>query len=240
MIAVEIGQVEKLASSTEVEESLKDWGLIEQLPQEVNGFTRVPGTGIKGQILNIMAYVNEEKHCRLDITYTTETFDYVPVKTIGLHTFRDERFFARDRERFGEMLLKHLPEILKDMLREDNHEYGFEAESLGFEKWDFWRTLPEKIGSFERFIDPEHPLVYLNGSTIFLDYTDFEHGHQIYFSYNSFRNDVFAEMKQHYLPLTTELYDVPLNVVDSKKLAHLEKLIEKHLRNTMQELSKED
>ena len=187
-----------MASITEVEEGLKDWALLKQLPQNLEGFNLVEGSGIKGQILNIAAYVNDEKHCRLDITYTTETFDYVPVKTIGLHTFRDERYFCRDREKFGEMLQQHLQQIL---------------------------------------VTPEHPLEYLNGSTIFLDYTDFENGNQIYFSYNAFRNDVFAEMKQHYLPLTTNLYDVPSNIPDAKKLLHLETLLKKHLETTLKELS---
>lgn len=229
-----------MASITEVEEALKDWEFLKQLPEELNGFTLVPGTGIKGQILNIAAYVNEAKHCRLDITYTTETFDYVPVKTVGLHTFRDERYFSRDRDKFAAMLNEHLPRILSEMLREAVHKDSFEAEAIGFSKWEYWRSLPSKIGSYELFINPEHPLEYLNGSTIFLDYTDFEHGNQLYFFYNAFRNDVFAEMKQHHLPLTTELFDVPLNIDDSKKLAHLEKLLEKNLENTLKELSSKD
>lgn len=229
-----------MASITEIEEGLKDWELLKELPQELCGFRLIPGTGIKGQILNIAAYVNDEKHCRLDLTYTTETFDYVPVQTIGLHIFRDERYFSRDRERFGEMLQQHLPSILETMLREGQYEESYEAMALGFPQWEYWRSLPEKIGSYERFITPENPLVYLNGSTIFLDYTDFEHGNQLYFSYNSFRNDIFAEMKQHYQPFTTELFDVPSAIADEKKLAHLEKLLSKNLESTLKELSIKD
>lgn len=225
-----------MASITEVEEGLKDWALLKQLPQNLEGFNLVEGSGIKGQILNIAAYVNDEKHCRLDITYTRETFDYVPVKTIGLHTFRDERYFCRDREKFGEMLQQHLQQILVDMKRETEYKESYEAEALGFADWQYWRSLPKRIGGYELFITPEHPLEYLNGSTIFLDYTDFENGNQIYFSYNAFRNDVFAEMKQHYLPLTTNLYDVPSNIPDAKKLLHLEALLKKHLETTLKEL----
>lgn len=229
-----------MASIHEIEEGLKDWVLLKQLPQELCGFKLVPGTGIKGQILNIAAYVNDEKHCRLDLTYTTETFDYVPVQTIGLHVFRDERYFSRDRERFGHMLQEQLSNILKTMLREGTHVDSYEAMALGFSQWEYWRELPKRIDSYELFITPDNPLVYLNGSTIFLDYTDFEHGNQLYFFYNAFRNEVFAEMKQHNLPLTTEIFDVPLNIDDSKKLAHLEKLIEKHLVETLESLSSKD
>ena len=229
-----------MASITEEEEGLKGWTLLKQLPRELEGFTLVAGSGIQGQILNIAAYVNAEKHCRLDITYTTETFDYVPVKTIGLHTFRDERYFCRDREKFGEMLQQHLQKILVDMKRETEHKESYEAEALGFSDWEYWRSLPKRIGDYELFITPEHPLEYLNGSTIFLDYTDFVHGNQIYFSYNAFRNDVFAEMKQHYLPLTSNLYDVPNNIPDAKKLKHLEALLKKHLECTLGELAAKD
>lgn len=208
-----------MASITEIEEGLKEWGFLKELPQTLEGFTLVDGSGIKGQILNIAAYVNNEKHCRLDITYTTETFDYVPVKTVGLHSFRDERYFCRDREKFGEMLHQHLQQILADMKREAEYRESYEAVGLGFADWKYWHNLPKRIGSYELFITPEHPLEYLNGSTIFLDYTDFEHGNQIYFFYNAFRNDVFAEMKQHYLPLTTNLYDVPGSIPDEKKVS---------------------
>ena len=82
----------------EIEAGLKDWDFVRNLPAAIGDYTLVPGSGIDGQILNIAAYVHEASHCRLDLTYTKETFDYVPVKTVGLHTFRDVRFFCRDRE----------------------------------------------------------------------------------------------------------------------------------------------
>ena len=75
----------------EIEAGLKDWDFVRNLPAAIGDYTLVPGSGIDGQILNIAAYVHEASHCRLDLTYTKETFDYVPVKTVGLHTFRDAR-----------------------------------------------------------------------------------------------------------------------------------------------------
>ena len=65
---------------TEIEEGLKDWTFLEQLPKEISGFKLKEGTGINGNILNIASYVNDEIHCSLDLIYTGETFDYVVVK----------------------------------------------------------------------------------------------------------------------------------------------------------------
>ena len=101
------------ASITEIAAEIENWDLLQKLPKQIGDFILCPGSGIKGQILNIAAYINEKTHCRLDLTYTSETFDYVPVKTVGLHTFRDERYFARDREHFAKMLLQHLDDIIK-------------------------------------------------------------------------------------------------------------------------------
>lgn len=225
-------------SIKEIEASLKDWDLLPKLPQSVGGYRLEQGTGISGQILNIAAYVNEAAHCRLDIIYTSETFDYVPVKTVGLHTFRDERYFCRERDKFAQILLEHLPLLINSIDRTDSDGLGYEAAGLGFERWDYWRGLPQKIDGYERFIDPDKPLRYINGSLIFLDYTDFERGNQIYFAYNIFRNELFAEMKQGHLPLTTELFDVPASVPDERKLKALADLMETHLRDAMRRLEK--
>lgn len=222
----------------EIAAELKDWELLAQLPQEIEGFTLQPGTGIKGQILNIAAYVNEAMHCRLDITYTSETFDYVPVKTVGLHTFRDERYFCRDRERFGQMLLAQLPELIRNVDRKMLHKMPFEAAEVGFEKWEFWRSLPRELEGYELFITPDNPLPYINGSFIFLDYTDFVGGNQIYFSYNIFRDELFAEMRSHNLPLTTESFDVKANVPAGGKLAALEQHLRERLQETLVSLKK--
>lgn len=222
----------------EIEAGLKDWEFLRKLPQQIGEFKLVGGTGISGQILNIAAYVHEPSHCRLDLTYTTETFDYVPVKTVGLHTFRDVRFFCRDREHFAEQMLQKLPEILGSIDKKSAHKMPFEAKDLGFEQWEYAKSLPRLIEGYELFITPDNPLPYINGSIIFLDYTDFAAGNQIYFSYNIFRNELFAEMRKHNLPLTTEAFDVKSNVPDAQKLAALEVHLKQKLQSTLASLKK--
>lgn len=216
---------------TEIEADLQGWELLKQLPQEIEGFKLQAGTGISGQILNIASYINEEKHCRLDLIYTGETFDYVLVKSIGLHTFRDDRFFSREQERFGEMVLRKLPDILKEMSNGLGKSLGYEAKAMGFEKWSFWKKLPQKLGNFELFITPDKPMEYINGSWIILDYSDFTRGNQIMFLYNGFRNELFAEMKKEYLPLTTDEFN-------AGNLESLSLLIDQKIEFTLKELEK--
>lgn len=242
-------------SIKEIEAQLADWDFLTQLPQQVGSFRLEAGTGIKGQILNIAAYVDQEHHRRLDLTYTGETFDYVPVKTIGLHSFRDERYFSRDREYFAKLVLEGLERMLADIDSEQPQKMPFEAKALGFENWDYWRQLPKRIDEYELYITPDKPVAYINGSYIFLDYSDFTNGNQLFFFYNVFRNEIFAEKKVGYLPLTTSDFDVKdlqlpkkgakkLPVApaykkkDQDKLAYLAQLLEENLVRTLESISK--
>lgn len=81
-------------SIEEIREALDGWEFLKKLPEEINGFTLHQDRTIDGQVLNIASYRNDAVRCRLDITYTSETFDYVPVKIAGLHQYRDIRYFS--------------------------------------------------------------------------------------------------------------------------------------------------
>lgn len=70
-------------SIEEIREALDGWEFLKELPEEINGFTLHQDRTIDGQVLNIASYSNDAVRCRLDITYTSETFDYVPVKLPG-------------------------------------------------------------------------------------------------------------------------------------------------------------
>lgn len=218
-------------SITEIEAGLAQWKFLQQLPSEIAGFKLRLGGGIEGQILHIASYINEIMHCQLDLTYTAETFDYVPVKKVGLHIFRDDRFFCRDRDKFAAQMLKHLPEIIADIDRNHRHGMGYETQVQNFAEWEDWKALPAKIGNFELFITPDNPVAYINGSILFLDYTDFANGNQLYFLYNTFRNELFAEMKKQYLPLTTEEFD-------ARSLDELTMLLQAKLESTLTNLEK--
>jgi hypothetical protein len=83
----------------ELQEQLETWEFIKTLPQEVGPFKLLPGGERYGQHeLLLFAYGNEQLHRRLNLIYTKETDDFVPVKEIGLNQFRDIRYFSRTRE----------------------------------------------------------------------------------------------------------------------------------------------
>ncbi len=216
----------------EIEANLQYWDFLKYLPRNINGFNLVKGAGIKGRILNIAAYVNEPMHSRVDLIYMAETDDYVPVKTIGLHNFYDERFFCRDRKKFANMMLQYLPNIIGDVDRNQKHPLSYEMMGIDFSGWKYWTKFPKKIEEYELFLTPDNPVKYINGSVLFLDYTDFNHGNQIVFMYNTFRDELFAELKKNHIPLTTERFD-------ARNLSDLEKLMDTQLEATLRELSKQ-
>ncbi|MBR5589606.1 MAG: hypothetical protein IKW41_05580, partial [Phascolarctobacterium sp.] len=211
---------------TEIEAELQEWEFLKQLPKELEGFTLREGTGIKGNILNIASYVDEANHACVDLIYTGETFDYVIVKNLGLHTFRDDRFFTRDKDKFAEVVLNKLPALLQEMGKSKVKHMGYESEVMGFNEWEDWKTLPKQIGNFELYITPDNPLEYINGSWVILDYSDFVNGNQLMFLYNSFRNELFAEMTKGNLPLTTEEFN-------ANSLEALSALIREKLEKTL-------
>ncbi len=216
---------------TEIEAELQEWEFLKQLPKQIEGFTLREGTGIKGNILNIASYVDEANHSCIDLIYTGETFDYVIVKNLGLHTFRDDRFFTRDKDKFAEVVLAKLSSLLQDIGKSRAKTMGYESEVMGFKDWDYWKTLPKQIGNFELYITPDCPLEYINGSWVILDYSDFTNGNQLMFLYNSFRNELFAETKKGYLPLTTEEFN-------ANSLDGLSALIGEKLEKTLTDLEK--
>ncbi|MCC8158105.1 MAG: hypothetical protein LIO50_02615 [Phascolarctobacterium sp.] len=216
---------------TEIEAQLNEWEFLKELPPEIDGFKLTMGQGIDGQILTIASYGNEAMHSKLDLVYTSETFDYVPVKTIGMHTFRDIRYFCRDRDKFAKLMQENLPELLADIDREKKHRMGTLVEETGLASWEYAARLPQKVGGFELFIAPDNPIDYINGSTLFIDYSDFEHGNQLVFFYNTFRDEFFAETKKGFMTGITHEFDC-------RNLEALEKLLDENLEAALQKLGK--
>lgn len=203
-------------SIKDIEAGLSEWEFLKQLPQELEGFTLKPSSGIVGKVLNLASYVNEAKHVTLELTYTEETFDYVPVRNIGLHSFRDIRYFYRNREDFAAALMAQdakgdtaLAKLLRSINREPGSFTDWEYDKLETEKWEYGMNLPKRIGDYELYITPDNPVEFITGSVIFLDYTDFKRGNQLYFVYNGYRNEIYAGEKVNFKPQTTSLFTVP-------------------------------
>ena len=87
---------------TEIQEEVRQWDLILDLPDQIGAFTKKLTDYIDGQVLYICRYEAPELRATLDITYTTETFDYILVRTMGMNTYRDIRFIYKERDIFAQ------------------------------------------------------------------------------------------------------------------------------------------
>lgn len=214
--------------------------LLQKLPRELLGFTfqqgnllqsdEFSGKECKGNEFILCSYVNQKLRRRLDFIYTKETFDYMPVKQVGLHRFRQLRYITRNKEEFAMLI----PQILSRLLAELQPDFQCSAYPMlakkGIPQWTFPATLPDKIGPFEKFITPEHPLDFINNSTIFLDYVDFTGGNELVFLYNRARNEFFAETKKAFFPNT-------IHDFDALDLPELERLLTKKLEPYLLQLA---
>lgn len=208
---------------------------LQRLPQELRGFTLregalTQGNTFEGNEFVLCSYINSTLHRRLDFMYTKETFDYMPVKQVGLHRFRQLRYITRNREEFAALIPRILPRLLEE-LQPDFQCRGYPMlEKKGIPQWDFPASLPDKIGPFEKFIIPQQPLEFINNSTIFLDYVDFERGNELVFLYNRARNEFFAENKKAFFPNT-------IHDFDASDLQELERLLIKKLEPYLLQLA---
>lgn len=208
----------------EIKEQIKDWEYLNDLPEKIGKFTLDRNNEIDGLVLNLASYRHDATKCRLDLIYTSETFDYLPVKKFGLQQFRDIRYIFRSRDKFEESMRDRLEELLDEIDLEVQHDLGFIVNEAGIQKWEYSEKLPKKVGRFELYVKPSHAMEYINGSVILIDYSDFATGDQLLVLYNRFRDEYFAETKQELKPGNTAAFD-------AKNLQDLEKLLDEKLES---------
>ena len=78
-----------------------NWEFLQKLPRELHGFTFKEGGSQFRHEYMLAAYENVPARRRLELVYTDETFDYVPVRQVGLQRYRDFRYITRDKESPG-------------------------------------------------------------------------------------------------------------------------------------------
>ena len=210
-------------------ERRSSWFFLQNLPKELFEFTMQEGGQLNRNEFTLASYVNDGWHRRLELIYTKETFDYVPVRQVGLHRYRDLRYIKRDKDVFAKNITQVLPRLLEEITPDYLPRSGHMLKSKGILDWNFPDTLPEKIGSFVKFIGPRHPLDFINNSTVILDYVDFAGGNELVFLYNRVRNEFFAENKKAFIPNT-------IHDFDALKLETLESLIKEKLESYLLKL----
>ena len=199
-----------------------DWEFLQKLPKELHGFTFKEGGQLNGHEFVLGSYVNEAVRRRLELIYTKETFDYVPVRQVGLLRYRDFRYITRDKDVFAEWITGAIDRLVEETTPTYIPRSGHLLKDKGILDWHFPDTLPERVGSFVKFIGPQYPLDFINNATVILDYADFDAGNELVVMFNRVRNEFYAENKIHMIPNT-------MHEFDAKKLEDLEVLLTERL-----------
>ena len=213
-------------SITEIQEETKTWDFIDQLPEQVGQFTKKQVGTIDGQILTICRYEAPALRASLDITYSSETFDYILVHTMGMNSYRDIRFIYKEKDIFAQKVKSYLPGILDAMEHPTKVNLGEMVDEKGILTWNYGNNLPEKIGPFELYIKPANAIEHINGSIIMIDYSNFVRKDQLIIMYNRLRDEFFGEVK------INSVFHASMDF-DSKNLKQLEQKLKEHLEPTL-------
>ena len=205
-----------------IKERRPHWEFLQKLPRELHGFTFKEGGSLHRHEYLLGAYVNEAARRRLELIYTKETFDYVPIRQVGLLRYRDFRYITRDKDLFAEWITGAIDRLVEETTPTYIPRSKRLLKMKGILDWHFPDTLPDRIGNFVKFIGPQHPLEFINDTTVILDYVDFDACNELMFLYNRARNEFYAENKQHMFPNT-------MHEFDAKKLTDLEELLAENL-----------
>ena len=221
------------ASIDEIGKEVKEWNFIKELPAEIGSFQKTePGT-VEGKVLTICSYYDSAINAGADIIYTSETFDYILVRKIGMNVYRDVRYIYKEKDEFAKKVNGALPKILAETADPTLVNLGEMVAEHKILTWEYGNSLPTTMGRFSLFIKPANAIDYLNGSIIMLDYSDFEHQDQFVIYYNRFRNEFFGEVKIGGVFHATKTFD-------SKSLGTLEKKLVGKLAPTLEKISKTD
>ena len=212
-----------------IKERRPHWEFLQKLPKELHGFIFEEGGKVNGHELVLGSYVNEPARRRLELIYTDETFDYVPVRQVGLLRYRDFRYITRDKDLFAEWIAGAIDRLVEETTPTYIPRSGHLLKDKGILDWHFPDSLPERVGNFVKFIGPQYPLDFLNNATVILDYSDFDAGNELMFMFNRARNEYYAENKKRWIPNT-------MHEFDAKNLEDLEALLAERLEPYLQEL----
>ena len=217
-------------SLEEIAQETKDWDFIKNLPDHIGPFTKSVSGTITGKILQICTYSSAALRAKVDLIFTSETFDYILVRTIGINVYRDINYIYKEKDIFATKVGAKLPEILHTIEHPEEVNLGEMVANKKILTWQYGNNLPEQLDSFQLYIKPSHSIEYLNGSIILIDYTDFAKNDQFVVYYNRLRNQFFGELKIAGVFHATKDFD-------STNLTQLQAKLEKHLKITLQEIS---
>ena len=212
-----------------VEQETADWKYMAELPKELHGFHLEQRMYAEGDVYELFAYVNEERHRKAAAYFHEETKEYKVRVNIGLVEFCKIEYITGSFNTFEELLRKQFESLLMGMARFDEKSIGSIVRSRHIMEWDYGKDLPKELEGFELFISPSEPVEITNGSYILIDYSDFSLESNFIIYYNMFRDEFFGEARIRNIP------DVNY-VFDSKELDELSEKLRQHLIPRLKEV----
>lgn len=214
----------------EIVQQAQAWDFLHNLPAVLGQFQKKDEATIEGQLVHLCCYEAPKLKAKVDLLYTTETFDYILVRSLGMNIYRDISLIYRDKDDFATMVEKNLPHILHTMEHPEEVNLGEMVKNKAILTWTYGNNLPATIGPFQLYIRPEKAIEHINGSIILVDYTDFARQDQFVLYYNRLRNEFFAETKIAGVFHATRDFD-------ATTLPSLEKKLTEHLETTLTAIS---
>ncbi len=201
----------------EVRARIEAWDYFSELPQELEGFTLTINKDIVDGIYRLFTYRDDAVHRSFFIVYQASLGEFHVQESIGLHLFCQIEYITGDLTELKKMLIDGMRNSLQKLRRFPNEELGCIFRDKGILTWDYIPKLPEKVLGFDLFIRPTEAIRIINGSFLFLDYTDFRTERNLVLYYNIYRDEFFGELRIRKMPrLITEFDSCDIKELTAK------------------------
>lgn len=206
-------------------QNLSNLPYLKTLPQTIKSFELTVALSESADEFLLAYYYHQELFIQIKIAYSFTTKDFLIKEKIGLNEFVNMKYISPNQELFIDTLRDNLDKIIRSYQELNTNVI---LEQKGIFAWQ--HNLPAHIDSFRLIINPTRPIPYLNGSSILIDYTDFELNSQLIIYYNEFRDEFFADIR-HKNELKT------CNIFNCTKLEELQEILKEKLTSTLQDLT---
>ena len=177
----------------------------ETLPKEILDFELKKNFAEVEDKFFYCAYEDEKNHRSAAFYFHDETAEYKVRVKIGLNEFCLTKFFTSDFEKFCGLIQANLADTIKNLSAEENLNPLLQEKN--FAAWEYGKNLPKNLEGFELFISPKNPVQFTNGSTIIINYSDFELLGDLTIYYNVYGDNFSGESRIKNVPHVIYSFD---------------------------------
>ena len=207
-----------------IRDETRDWS--SKLPDSIGSFKLSGAVADIADIFEIFRYESAARHCAIVGCYDEATKEYKIRVRIGLNERSLTNFFAEDFLNFTGHC--NVEKLVRQFDSETSAPNLF-VEKLNLPQWEYGANLPSEISTFELFIRPSQPVEFTNGSSIIINYVDFDRERDLAIFYNIFSDEFGGEAR-------TDGHTIVLYDFDAKTLPELEERLTAELDNCLQRL----